>query len=179
MNEEMSTVRYWNEIYAGISHAQPGGHEADRFAEVMKHLSPAYESILEVAAGYAALAKRIVAAFPKKTVVALDFSPEAAKRSGFKPYHVGDASKMPFVDKEFDTVICCQGMGYMEDPRAFLRECARVSSRLILTVSKGKPAAGTRWEFDEQSLTSMLAEYGAVQRIYATKPALLFAVVVF
>ncbi len=178
MSKEMSTTKYWNDIYRGTSKAQPGGHEGDRFSEVMRRFKPGPEMILDAAAGYATLAKRIRSTYPEKTVEALDFSMEAKLRSAFTPYYLRDAEQMDFDAKSFDTIICCQGMGYMESPDKFAVEAGRVGKRLILTVSNGLPAAGVRWEFTEASLRDLFS-HGTFTELYLSNPAMWFGVVTF
>lgn len=186
MNEEMSTVEYWEQIYQGKSKAQPGGHEADRFARVMELFKPGPERVLEIAAGYAALAKRIRNKYPEKLVSALDFAPEAAKRSGFQPYHIADAENTGLPSDSFDTIVCCQGMGYMASPEAFLKEASRLAfpvsgpsfGRLVLTVSDGIPSAGTRHEWNAMGLLQLLEGYGVVTNLWEGHPSILIAEVI-
>jgi len=165
MNEQMSTVEYWNTIYTGRSTAQPGGHETDRFAPVLANLEG--PRVIDVAAGYADLCKRIRRERSDLTVVAADFADEAMHRSGFKPYVLTDATAMPFPDRAFDTVICTQAMGYMADPPAFLREARRVGWWLLLTVSDGEPAAGVRWAWTPDTLHALLEPFGELEFLSA------------
>lgn len=179
MNEEMSTVEYWELIYKGKSNAQPGGSVSDRFAQVMEFFRERPETVLEVGAGYATFAKRLRSTYREKAVSALDFSPEAAERSGFKPYHVADACNTGLPSKSFDTIVCCQTMGYLADPDAFMREMSRIGKRLLLTVSNGVPRYGTRHDWNFETLQAFLERHGTVTALRSAQPALLLAEVLF
>jgi ubiquinone/menaquinone biosynthesis C-methylase UbiE len=175
----MTTVEYWDKVYSGRSTEQPGsgGSAVDRYAIVMEHLEGFM--ILDVAAGYGDLCRRIKSERHGVVAVALDFSPEAKRRSVFSPYVLAPATDMPFLAKEFDLVLCTQGMGYMGDPEAFLLEAARIGKKLILTVSNGRPEAGVRWEYTEDTLRELLERHGKIEQLCQTPPAMLFAKVAF
>ncbi len=86
------------------------------------------ERVLDVACGTGTSTASI--AKTGATVVGLDFSPamiaEAEKRHPTFEFIVGDATKLPFGDDEFDAVTISFGLRNVQDPRAALAEMYRV-----------------------------------------------------
>jgi demethylmenaquinone methyltransferase / 2-methoxy-6-polyprenyl-1,4-benzoquinol methylase len=91
----------------------------------------AQDTVLDVATGTGLVARELIRRF-SCTVVALDQSPEmleiAAKRTeGLRVTLVeGRAEELPFEDGQFAAVTFTYLLRYVEDPRATLRELARV-----------------------------------------------------
>ena len=86
------------------------------------------ERVLDVACGTGTSTASI--AKTGATVVGLDFSPamiaEAEKRHPTFEFIVGDATKLPFGDDEFDAVTISFGLRNVQDPKAALAEMYRV-----------------------------------------------------
>lgn len=94
---------------------------------------------LEVGAGEGVISQKLHGRFG--TAVGLDL-PDAGLREEWRtrpgPHYLhGDAENLPFVDKQFDLVVCVEVLEHLRDPAAGLRELARVSSRhLLLSVPR-------------------------------------------
>jgi SAM-dependent methyltransferase len=75
------------------------------------------------------------------TAVGLDL-PDAGLREEWRsrpgPHYLhGDAENLPFLDDQFDLVVCVEVLEHLRDPAAGLRELARVTSRhLLLSVPR-------------------------------------------
>lgn len=177
---DLSTAAYWNDVYTGRDKAkvakQRGGHESARFEEVLRVLEG--PAVLDVASGYAGFPKFVKTRMPKIQVTAMDFSREAQVRSQWTPYVVGDAClAMPFLDKQFNTVVCCQGLGYMASPAGFLTQARRVGRKLILTVGDRDRTNEDKhtWEFTSESLSALLGQFGKIEMLYPMSSPLIFA----
>lgn len=96
-------------------------------------------SPLEVGAGEGVISERLVERFG--SAVALDL-PDAGLREEWRArpgpaYLHADAQRLPFADSTFDLVVCVEVLEHLPDPRAGLRELARVGSRhLLLSVPR-------------------------------------------
>jgi demethylmenaquinone methyltransferase / 2-methoxy-6-polyprenyl-1,4-benzoquinol methylase len=95
------------------------------------------ERILDVATGTGMVAAELLARDPDCTVVGLDQSAEmlagARARFAASPEHAGrieliegQAERLPFADATFDALTFTYLLRYVDDPRATLRELARV-----------------------------------------------------
>jgi SAM-dependent methyltransferase len=102
--------------------------------------------VLEIACGRGGLACRLAAlTSPQPRLVAADFSLTAVSKgkrfgaamgAGAVRWEVGDAQSLCHADATFDTVISCETIEHLPDPRAALSEFARVlkpGGRLLLT----------------------------------------------
>lgn len=132
-------------------------YEVDRTADtpwhrlVLAHLDPHRDlngkKILEIACGRGGFATKLAGlSGPSSTFVAADFSSSAVRKGKAfaeeQPsrdrlhWIVGDAQALAHRDGSFDTVISCETIEHLPDPRAALREFARVlkpGGRLLLT----------------------------------------------
>ena len=182
-NVELGTQEYWNDVYSGKDKAkvkaQRGGHENERFEVVAKHIEGPV--VLDVASGYAALPKYLKTHRPDLMVTAVDFSKEAIQRSGWRPYYLLDVCReIPWPEKFFDSIVCCQGLGYMASPDQFLRNAQRAAKKLIVTVSDADRAPHVhQHEFTLESLRALLSSYGTIEVVFATDSIMLFAKVDF
>lgn len=165
---KISSKEYWNAVYSGAVNAEPGGHESMRFGAVMEYLEG--HLILDVGAGYAVLCKAIQQKFPSKLCFALDFSEEAKRRSGFDNYSVCSCYKIPFSEKNFDMVIACQVMEYLDDNDLFLREAQRVGKIIIVTVPEGVHKTCSQLRvYTEESLKMLMEKYCETEILYSTE----------
>ena len=94
---------------------------------------------LEVGAGEGVISQKMFSRFG--TAVGLDL-PDAGLREEWRsrpgPHYLhGDAENLPFLDDQFDLVVCVEVLEHLRDPAAGLRELARVTSRhLLLSVPR-------------------------------------------
>jgi SAM-dependent methyltransferase len=102
--------------------------------------------VLEIACGRGGFAARLAhMSDPPPRLVAADFSAAAVRKAraftgqeapGHVACEVGDAQSLPHPDASFDTVISCETLEHLPDPRSALAEFARVlknRGRLVLT----------------------------------------------
>jgi ubiquinone/menaquinone biosynthesis methyltransferase len=86
--------------------------------------------VLDLCAGTLDLSALVERARPNDRVVALDFSAvmlEAGRRKAPRTeVVVGDATALPFADREFAAVVCGFGMRNLGDPERGVREVSRV-----------------------------------------------------
>lgn len=93
------------------------------------------ERLLDLACGTGVVARRVAPLLGEEgEIVAVDISPEmlAKARALSTPagasieWREGDATNLDLPDDGFDTVICQQGLQYLDDPAAGVSECRRV-----------------------------------------------------
>ena len=93
-------------------------------------------TILEVGGGHAQLTQGFVGAGHKVTVQGSDASCAARLRRIYSerdvPFLLGPLEHMPVGDRAFDVVVTVRTMAHVDDPPAFLAECARVARRAVL-----------------------------------------------
>ena len=127
-------------------------HDADApwHRLLFKHLDPARhlagKRVLEMACGRGGLACRLAfASDPPPHLVAADFSHTAVRKGGAFAvekgltsirWAVGDAQALAYPDAVFDTVVSCETIEHLPQPRKALAEFARVlkpGGQLLLT----------------------------------------------
>lgn len=90
------------------------------------------DSILDVGCGISPFLSKI----RLKTRVGLDFSSETVRVCAemFKgvAFVLGSATKLPFVDNQFDTVLAGEIIEHLDDPKALLKEMRRVAKKRII-----------------------------------------------
>jgi SAM-dependent methyltransferase len=128
--------------------------------------------------GAAALARAGAAA-----VIGIDVSPEVcehARRKYGLDVRTGDAQAIPLPDRSIDMVVSFETIEHVDDPAAFVRECARVlvpGGMLIVSTpnrpvysSEGNQNPFHRVEFDEREFTLLLSSNFAQARLYSQFP---------
>jgi SAM-dependent methyltransferase len=114
---------------------------ADRLVDVAA--PSAGDRVLDVACGTGVVARRAVAGADLGRLVGCDVNEamldvaRAVGSTAEAEWRVADAVALPFEDASFDVVYCQQGLQYLSDPMAGLREMARVlapGGRLALAV---------------------------------------------
>ena len=83
--------------------------------------------VLDLACGTGIVSRFLLERQPNLAVYGLDISPRmcaAARRQGIRTF-LGRAERMPFEDHSFSTIVCRQGLHYV-DVSDCLRECRRV-----------------------------------------------------
>jgi SAM-dependent methyltransferase len=87
-----------------------------------------------------------------------------------------DARKFPFLDKEFDVVLCAHCLEHCEDPEGVVHEITRVGKRGVLEVPTPyldiwfQPSAQHRWIFANRANTLLYAPSPAFIVPLSTKP---------
>lgn len=142
--EPRARYERWHDRFAVDASVETPWH-----ALILEHLGPADlagKRVLEIACGRGGLACRL-AGQPLRPacLVAADFSQAAvAKGKAFAATHhvsgihweLSDIQKIGHADASFDTVISCETIEHVPDPRSALRELTRVlkpGGRLLLT----------------------------------------------
>jgi len=135
----------WHERYAVDHEASTPWHRL-----VVRHLDAERDikgrRVLEIACGRGGFAARLAhMTNPPPRLVAADFSTAAVRKArafaeqqapGGVTCEVGDAQSLPHPDASFDTVISCETIEHVPNPRRALAEFARVlkhRGRLVLT----------------------------------------------
>jgi SAM-dependent methyltransferase len=129
-------TRYWRESpdnytggehYKGLaSYARAGLHE--HVTELVARYVPPPATILDLGAGSGALSQRLL-----ENGYAVSASDYVA--GNFKlniPFRTADLNH-DFAEGEFDAIVACEIIEHLENPRHFLRQCRKMSPRLILT----------------------------------------------
>lgn len=169
-DKEITKPEYWNKIYRGqnnnakvdASNTKRPANSFNRFSWVAKYAEG--PDVLEVAAGHAHISKRIKAANPRWDVFASDQAEDAIKAANYTPYHTFSVYSIPYEDKRFTTIICCQALEYMEDIPRFLNEAKRVADKLLITVPIGEMQKWSQlYVFTELSVKILLAPYGKIE----------------
>jgi 2-polyprenyl-3-methyl-5-hydroxy-6-metoxy-1,4-benzoquinol methylase len=145
--EAMSRAAYetWHDRYDVDREADAPWHRL-----VKRHLDPEADlrgkRILEIGCGrggfacwlaaHSALPAQVVAADFAETAVSKGAAWAAELRLNDVVWRVADVQALPFSDGDFDTVVSCETIEHVADPRQALRELARVlkpGGRLFLT----------------------------------------------
>ncbi|KYF65317.1 hypothetical protein BE11_30655 [Sorangium cellulosum] len=99
-------------------------------------------SVLEVGCGEGRLAHHIVTSAPRpERFVATDVSLERVAPDVDPLIQFREASvyELPFEDREFDLVVCCEVLEHLEDPARALRELRRVAGRWVIASTPREP----------------------------------------
>lgn len=165
-DKEITKPEYWNKIYEGrndnakvdASNTVRPANPFDRFTWVAKLAEGPY--VLEVAAGHAHISKRIREAHPDWVVIASDQAASAKEIARFTPYEIFSAYEIPYRDKQFNTIIACQCLEYMEDLYKFFNEARRVADHLVFTVPLGEMAKWSQlYVFNVNNVTTLIFSF--------------------
>lgn len=109
--------------------------------KILRDINP--NKILDVGSGEGFTLKRLQENHIGKKLEGVEYSNEAI-RIGKKLFpdiviKKGTIYELSYKDNSFDTVICTEVLEHLEDPRAALKELARVSSRYILLTVPNEP----------------------------------------
>lgn len=125
--QEPSSNEWGGERYKGLaSYARAGLHE--HVVSVVARHVPAPAAILDLAAGSGALSQRLLD--KGYAVSASDYVADNFRLS--IPFRAADLNQ-DFVQGEYDAIVACEIIEHLENPRHFLRQCRKMSPRLILT----------------------------------------------
>jgi SAM-dependent methyltransferase len=98
---------------------------------ILRHLKPG-DRILDVGCGNGALGGALMAAFDRPTGLSVEGLERFARGGEPIPVRAYDGNMIPAADDSFDAVILADVLHHEQDPDHLLRECARVSRRLLL-----------------------------------------------
>ncbi|AUX47969.1 methyltransferase type 11 [Sorangium cellulosum] len=99
-------------------------------------------SVLEVGCGEGRLAHHLATHAPRaERFVATDVSLERAATDVDPLIQFREASvyALPFEDREFDLIVCCEVLEHLEDPARALRELRRVAGRWVIVSTPREP----------------------------------------
>ncbi len=117
---------------------------------------------LDVGCGPGGLATALAATVGADNVAALDpaeqFVEECRRRNPGADVRVGDAERLPWPDDDFDAVLSCLVIAYMEDADAGVREMARVTR-------PGGTVASCMWDFAGGGMTMLKIFWTAVRDV--------------
>ena len=120
----MSLADQWSERAQG--YVDSDAHRAGEDLEQLVEWAGGAETALDVATGGGHVARRLRAAGLK--VVTCDPAP------GMHPDVICTAESLPFADESFDVVACRTAAHHFVDPRAAMRELARVARDRVIVV---------------------------------------------
>ncbi|MEZ4453400.1 MAG: class I SAM-dependent methyltransferase [Nannocystaceae bacterium] len=99
------------------------------------------QTVLEVGCGEGRLADHLLRRYPRpRRFAACDL--EDARAADIDPaidFERASIYALPYHDRAFDLVICCEVLEHLEDPRRGLEELARVSRRHVLLSTPWEP----------------------------------------
>ena len=111
----------------------------DAVVRVLRHHEP--RSLLDLGCGTGLLTRRIRGAFPGASVVGCDFSHgmlrQAAEQRHGNAWVQGDATRLPFRARCFDTIVSTEAFHWFPDQPGAVAECFRVlapGGRLLLAL---------------------------------------------
>lgn len=108
--------------------------------QLYSRVAPA--TVLEVGCGEGRLARHLLRCAPRPTrFVASDVSLSAIDRGLDPIIELREASvdHLPFADRSFNLVVCCEVLEHLRDPRRGLAEVARVARRAVLVSTPREP----------------------------------------
>jgi ubiquinone/menaquinone biosynthesis C-methylase UbiE len=100
------------------------------------------DSVLEVGCGEGHLAQHLVTSAPRpKRFVASDLDLSVAARGLDPLIELKEASayELPFEDRSFDLVVCCEVLEHLHEPERGLGEAARVARRAVILSTPREP----------------------------------------
>jgi ubiquinone/menaquinone biosynthesis C-methylase UbiE len=121
-------------------------HLVDNFlatvTELLTLAAPRGKTILEVGCGEGKLATALVQSVPAPArYLATDVSLEAitAELDARIETAVASAYALPFADRSFDIVVCCEVLEHLDEPARGLAELARVAGERVLISTPREP----------------------------------------
>lgn len=109
-----------------------GSHARALYPYLLQEIGRAWgDRVLDVGCGTGALLEQVLSEDSHRQVTGLDLSAnmldQARKRLGDRAVLVqGDSEHLPFPDRSFDVVVCCDSFHHYPNPQAVLAEVARV-----------------------------------------------------
>lgn len=112
----------------------------DSAIELYRGVKPV--SVLEVGTGEGRLAQQLLESAPRPerfVATDLELGQVAAGIDPLIEFREASVYELPFEDRSFDLVVCCEVMEHLEEPRRGLAEIARVSARHVLLSTPREP----------------------------------------
>lgn len=98
---------------------------------ILPHLKPG-DRVLDVGCGNGALGGALMAAFNQPTGLSVEGLERRVRGGEPIPVRTYDGNMIPAADDSFDAVILADVLHHEQNPNNLLRECARVSRRLLI-----------------------------------------------
>jgi len=160
---KIDDAKYYEKIWGEEYNARPY-YDAVRMRALIRDVKNG-DRVLDVGAGVFGSAQYIAEETDLKCeLVAYDQSYTAKeiveKRCPSIKYIVGECTKLPFKDKEFEVVIAGEIIEHMEDPDAFVEELKRVGKKVAISTVDTKCENAIKhgdypehiWEFEIEDL---------------------------
>ncbi len=154
--------------YDSVNHVMSAGIDRGWRARTVAELRGGVPGpVLDLCAGTMDLTALLAKVRPNDRIVALDFSSEMLGRGHAKVPRaetvVGDATSLPFADREFAAVVCGFGMRNLADPRAGAREALRVlrPGGVFVTLELFRPTRAVTRAFHRAYARVVLPAVGA------------------
>jgi SAM-dependent methyltransferase len=125
--QEASKSEGGGECYKGLAEFARAGLHDHVVSVVARHVPPP-AAILDLAAGSGALSQRLLD--KGYAVSASDYVADNFRLS--IPFRAADLN-LDFAQGQYDAIVACEIIEHLENPWHFLRQCRKMSSRLILT----------------------------------------------
>ncbi len=110
-------------------------------ADLVKGLD--FQKVLEIGCGEGVFLYNLKDHLEGKDVTGIDIDPDeietAKKNVGFAKLSTASGDHLPFEDKSFDLVFCCEVLEHVEDPEKVLKEMKRVSSKYCIVSVPNEP----------------------------------------
>ncbi len=155
---DINTPEYWDS-YQWDSTPLNFGLRQEKYAQ----LAGSGHRIVELGCGLSPFIAEVPSFVERYGV---DFSPKtieiASKRYPYVKYVLADCMKTPFENKFFDVSVAGEIIEHLRNPRAFIKEMARITKRrmILSTPHMEYDDKEHLWEFDESDLIRMLSPYG-------------------
>jgi SAM-dependent methyltransferase len=122
----------------GAWRAITGAGKADRALRVLRALPPEGVRLLDVGCGDGAVLAQLAARRPRWTLAGAEIAAAAARLATERlpglDVRVYDGSRLPWPDASFDVGLLSHVLEHVADPRALLREVARVCPLVVVEV---------------------------------------------
>jgi SAM-dependent methyltransferase len=180
VNDDQGTIGYTERMLPAEAHARIFWEHIGRY-RFAKDFVPG-KKVLDIACGEGYGAAGLARA-GAASVIGIDISPDVcdhARRKYGIDARAGDAQAIPLPDRSIDLVVSFETIEHVDDPAAFLGECARVllpQGMLIVSTpnrpvysSQGRQNPYHRIEFDEREFVELLRSRFVVVRLYTQFP---------
>lgn len=130
-NKQLSQAAFDRQA-AGYDTGIQGSHARMLYPYLLQEIDRAWgDRVLDLGCGTGALMAQVLSEDSRRQVTGLDLSEQmlarAKKRLGDRAVLVqGDSEHLPFPDRSFDVVYCCDSFHHYPNPQAVVEEAARV-----------------------------------------------------
>lgn len=102
-----------------------------------------FQKVLEIGCGEGVFMYHLKDYLQGKEVNGIDIDPQeletAKKNVSFAKLQAASGEQLPFPDKSFDLVFCCEVLEHVEDPEKVLREMKRVAAKYCIVSVPNEP----------------------------------------